>query len=168
VKKKIYVACFIFASVFFLSSASPFFLFSLLSKGKLYPNMARAPQTARKAPKAKVGKKKAAKSASGVKKTTKRRWHAGTVALRQIKKAMKSTNLLLRKAPFQRLVRELAGNYKEGLRFASSAVLALQEATESYIVSVLSDTNLCAIRAKRVTIMPRDLHLARRLRGERF
>ena len=130
--------------------------------------MARAPQTARKAPKAKVGKKKAAKSASGVKKTTKRRWHAGTVALRQIKKAMKSTNLLLRKAPFQRLVRELAGNYKEGLRFASSAVLALQEATESYIVSVLSDTNLCAIHAKRVTIMPRDLHLARRLRGERF
>ena len=85
-----------------------------------------------------------------------------------MKKFQRSTNLLLRKAPFQRLVRELAANYKEGLRFASSAVLALQEATESYIVSVLSDTNLCAIHSKRVTIMPRDLHLARRLRGERF
>ena len=129
--------------------------------------MARSKDTARKAPKvAKAGKKKSAKSASGVK-STKRRWHAGTVALRQIKSYQKSTNLLLRKAPFQRLVRELAGNYKDGLRFASSAVLALQEATESYIVSVLSDTNLAAIHAKRVTIMPRDLHLARRLRGER-
>lgn len=132
--------------------------------------MARSKDTARKAPKAKVGgKKKAAKSASGVKKAGKKmRWHAGTVALRQVRKFQKSTNLLLRKAPFQRLVRELAGNYKEGLRFAGSAVLALQEATESYIVSVLSDTNLCAIHSKRVTIMPRDLHLARRLRGERF
>ena len=76
--------------------------------------------------------------------------------------------MLLRKAPFQRLVRELANNYKEGLRFAGSAVAALQEATESFVVSLLSDTNLCAIHAKRVTIMPRDLHLARRLRGERF
>lgn len=131
--------------------------------------MARSKDTARKAPKVakKAGAKKVAKStATGVKKTT-RRWRAGTVALRQVRKFQKSTNLLLRKAPFQRLVRELAGNYKDGLRFASSAVLALQEATESYIVSVLSDTNLCAIHSRRVTIMPRDLHLARRLRGER-
>merc|ERR1719420_2459677 len=112
--------------------------------------MARASQTARKAPKvAKVGKKNKPQSTSGVKKAT-RRFRPGTVALRQIKKAMKSTNLLLRKAPFQRLVRELAGNYKEGLRFASSAVVALQEATESFVVSLLSDTNLCAIHAKRV------------------
>jgi histone H3 len=130
--------------------------------------MARAvSQTARKAPKAaKVGKK-AAKSASGVKKAT-RKWKAGTVALRQIKKAQKGTNMLLRKAPFARLVRELANNYKEGLRFSASALSAAQEATESFCVSLLSDTNLCAIHAKRVTIMPRDLHLARRLRGERF
>ena len=135
--------------------------------GKQFESMARVQGTARKAPKAaKVGKKQAAKSASGVKKT--RRYRPGTVALRQIKKAQKGTNMLLRKAPFQRLVRELANNYKEGLRFAGSAVAALQEATESFVVSLLSDTNLCAIHAKRVTIMPRDLHLARRLRGERF
>jgi histone H3 len=130
--------------------------------------MARGKDTARKA--AKVGKKAAKKSAaSGVKKGKgSRKWHPGTVALRQIKKYQKSTDLLLRKAPFQRLVRELAGNYKDGLRFASSAVAALQEATESYVVSLLSDTNLCAVHSRRVTIMPRDLHLARRLRGERF
>jgi histone H3 len=128
--------------------------------------MARSKDTARKAPKAaKAGKKKVAKS-SGVKKSA-RKWHPGTVALRQVKKFQKSTNLLLRKAPFSRLVREVAAQYKDGLKFASSALLAVQEATESYIVSVLSDTNLVAIHAKRVTIMPRDLALARRLRGER-
>jgi histone H3/H4 len=66
------------------------------------------------------------------------------------------------------LVREVAQSFKDGVRFTSTAVLALQEATESYIISLLADTNLCAIHAKRVTIMPRDLHLARRLRGERF
>ena len=76
--------------------------------------------------------------------------------------------MLLRKAPFARLVREIALQYKEGLRFSGSAIQACQEATESFVVSLLSDTNLCAIHAKRVTIMPRDLHLARRLRGERF
>tara|TARA_B110000902_G_C13903418_1_gene435330 strand:- start:79 stop:582 length:504 start_codon:yes stop_codon:yes gene_type:complete len=162
-KKVVLLLC-VFSSVYLLTSFS-------LSKRKTLLKMARSKDTARKAPKVKktkVGSKKAAKSASGVKKTTKRRWHAGTVALRQVKKFQKSTNLLLRKAPFQRLVRELAGNYKDGLRFASSAVLALQEATEAYVVSVLSDTNLCAIHSRRVTIMPRDLHLARRLRGERF
>ena len=129
--------------------------------------MARSKDTARKV--GKVASKKT-KSASGVKKTggKKIRFHPGTVAMRQIKKFQKSTNMLLRKAPFQRLVRELAGNYKDNLRFASSAVAAIQEATESYVVSLLSDTNLCAIHSRRVTIMPRDLHLARRLRGERF
>ena len=127
--------------------------------------MSRAKDTARKT---KVAKKKAAKSASGVKTGKKVHWRPGTVALRQIKKFQKSTNLLLRKAPFQRLVREIAADYKDGLRFASSALAAVQESTESYVVSLLSDTNLCAIHARRVTIMPRDLHLARRLRGERF
>lgn len=139
-------------------------------KGKnTLKKMARSNETARKAPKktTKVGKNKVAKSTSGVKKA-KRHWKSGTVALRQVRKFQKGTNLLLRKAPFQRLVRELAANYKEGLRFGSSAVTALQEATESYTVSVLSDTNPCAIHSKSVTIMPRDLHLARRLRGERF
>ena len=135
--------------------------------------MARTKETiskkAKKSLGAKAGRKKASKAssqASGVKKT--HRWRPGTVALREIRRFQKGTQLLIRKAPFQRLVRELSTTQKEGLRFQSAAVLAIQEATESYIISLLSDTNLCAIHTRRVTIMPRDLTLARRLRGERF
>ena len=76
-------------------------------------------------------------------------------------------NKICRKLPFQRLVREIAQEYKNELRFQSSAILALQEATEAYLVSLFEDTNLCAIHAKRVTIMPKDIQLARRIRGER-
>ncbi|CAH3144424.1 unnamed protein product, partial [Porites evermanni] len=79
----------------------------------------------------------------------------------------KSTELLIRKLPFQRLVREIAQDFKTDLRFQSSAVMALQEASEAYLVGLFEDTNLCAIHAKRVTIMPNDIQLARRIRGER-
>ena len=79
----------------------------------------------------------------------------------------KSTELLIRKLPFQRLVREIAQDFKTDLRFQSSAVIALQEASEAYLVGLFEDTNLCAIHAKRVTIMPKDIQLARRIRGER-
>ena len=91
----------------------------------------------------------------------------GTVALREIRRYQKSTELLIRKLPFQRLVREIAQDFKTDLRFQGSAVLALHEATESYRVGLFEDTNLAAIHAKRVTIMPRDVQLARRIRGER-
>ena len=67
----------------------------------------------------------------------------------------------------QRLVREVAQDYKNDLRFQSSAVLALQEAAEAYMISLFEDTNLCAVHAKRVTIMPKDVQLARRVRGEK-
>jgi histone H3 len=89
------------------------------------------------------------------------------VALREIRKYQKSTDLLIRKLPFQRLVREIASEYKNDLRFQSSAVLALQEAAEAYMIGLFEDTNLCAIHGKRVTIMPKDMQLARRIRGER-
>jgi len=79
----------------------------------------------------------------------------------------KSTELLLRKLPFQRLVREIAQDFKSDLRFQSSAIMALQEASEAYLVGLFEDTNLCAIHAKRVTIFPKDIQLARRIRGER-
>ncbi|RVW50333.1 histone H3.3 [Vitis vinifera] len=92
---------------------------------------------------------------------------SGTVALREIRKYQKSTELLIRKLPFQRLVREIAQDFKTDLRFQSHAVLALQEAAEAYLVGLFEDTNLCAIHAKRVTIMPKDIQLARRIRGER-
>jgi len=95
------------------------------------------------------------------------RYRPGTVALREIRKYQKSTELLIRKLPFQRLVREIAQDFKTDLRFQSSAILALQEASEAYLVGLFEDTNLCAIHAKRVTIMPKDVQLARRIRGER-
>ncbi|KAJ8602080.1 hypothetical protein CTAYLR_001623 [Chrysophaeum taylorii] len=84
-----------------------------------------------------------------------------------IRRYQKSTELLIRKLPFQRLVREIAQDFKTDLRFQGSAVLALQEAAEAYLVGLFEDTNLCAIHAKRVTIMPKDIQLARRIRGER-
>jgi histone H3 len=74
---------------------------------------------------------------------------------------------LIHKLPFQRLVREIAQDFKIDSRWAASAVLALQEAAEAYLVGLFEDTNLCAIHAKRVTIMPKDIQLARRIRGER-
>merc|ERR1711988_1907152 len=95
------------------------------------------------------------------------RFRPGTVALREIRRFQKSTELLIRKLPFQRLVREIASEFRNDLRFQSSAVLALQEASEAYMVALFEDTNLCAIHAKRVTIMPKDMQLARRIRGER-
>ena len=96
-----------------------------------------------------------------------RRYRPGTLALREIRKFQKTTDLLIRKLPFQRLVREVATNYKSDLRFQSQAILALQEACEAYLVQLFEDTNLCAIHAKRVTIMPKDMELARRIRGEK-
>ena len=99
----------------------------------------------------------------GVKKP--HRYRPGTVALREIRRYQRSTDLLIRKLPFQRLVREIAGDYKKDLRFQASAVLALQEASEAYLVGIFEDTNLCAIHAKRVTIMPKDMQLAMRIRG---
>ncbi len=95
------------------------------------------------------------------------RFRPGTVALREIRRYQKSTELLIRKLPFQRLVREIAQDFKTDLRFQASAIAALQEASESYLVGLFEDTNLCAIHAKRVTIMPKDVQLARRIRGER-
>lgn len=101
----------------------------------------------------------------GVKKP--HRYRPGTVALREIRKYQKNTELLIRKRPFQRLVREVAQNFKRDLRFQSHAIAALQEASEAYLTALFEDTNLCAIHAKRVTIMPKDMQLARRIRGER-
>ena len=109
--------------------------------------------------------RKSAPATGGVKKP--HRYRPGTVALREIRRFQKSTELLIRKLPFQRLVREIASEYRNELRFQSSAVLALQEASEAYMVGLFEDTNLCAIHAKRVTIMPKDMQLARRIRGER-
>jgi histone H3 len=95
------------------------------------------------------------------------RFKPGTVARREIQKYHKSIELLMRKLPFQRLVREIAQDFKTHLRFHSSTVPPLQEAVEAYRVGLFEDTILCTIHAKRITIMPKDIQLARRIRGDR-
>lgn len=133
--------------------------------------MARTKQTARKSTAGKAPRKAlkylmAGAASGGVKKNT-HRYRPGTVALREIRRYQKSTELLIRKLPFQRLIREVAQEFRVDLRFQSTALLALQEASEAYLIGLFEDTNLCAIHAKRVTIMPKDMQLARRIRGER-
>jgi histone H3/H4 len=114
----------------------------------------------------------------------KRRYRPGTVALREIRQYQKTTNLLIRKLPFARLVVDVKVQVKEvanditglwigtdPLRWQSHAILALQEATEAFMIHLFEDAykvlirNLCAIHAKRVTIMQKDIQLARRIRG---
>ena len=93
-------------------------------------------------------------------------YRAGTAALQDIRHFQKTSALLIQKLPFQRLVREITQDFKTDLRFQSVAILCLQEAAEAYLVRLFDDANLCAIHAKRVTIMLKDILLARRIRGE--
>ena len=135
--------------------------------------MARTKQTARKSTGGKAPRKQLATKAArqhapkygGVKRP--HRYRPGTIALREIRKYQKTTELLIAKVPFQRLVKEIAQDFHTDLRFQSSAMLCLQEASEDFLTGLFADTNLCAIHARRVTITPKDLQLARRLRGER-
>lgn len=136
--------------------------------------MARTKQTARKssggmAPRKQLATKAARMTAPcGVNNVKKpHRFRPGTVALREIRRYQKSCNLLIPLQSFQRVVREICQDYKTDLRFQSVALLALQEASEDFLVHLFEDTNLCAIHARRTTIMPRDIRLARRIRGER-
>jgi histone H3 len=139
--------------------------------------MARTKMSARKHTGAKTSQKKepGALDSNKAKRTSNNgtmikkphRYRPGTVALREIRKYQKSTDLLIRKLPFQRLVREVAQDFKADLRFQSNAVGALQEAAEAYLVGLFEDTNLCALHSKRTTVMVKDMNLARRIRGER-
>ena len=95
------------------------------------------------------------------------KYQAGTAALRDIRHFQKSTALFIRKLPFQRLVREITQDFKTDFRFQSAAILCLQEAAEAYLVGLFEDTNLCTSHARQVTIMPKDIQLARRIQGER-
>ncbi|KAI5181395.1 histone H3 [Nematocida sp. AWRm80] len=135
--------------------------------------MARTKQTARKstggkAPRKQLATKAAKKSTSStVGASIKRphRYRAGTVALKEIRRYQKSTELLIRKQPFQRMVRAIAQEFKSDSRFQGSALASLQEATEAFIISIFEDANDCAIHGRRVTVMPRDIQLAMKIRG---
>lgn len=92
--------------------------------------------------------------------------NTGERALKEIRAYQKSTDLLIRRLPFARLVREIQqGLTRQSYRWQGSAILALQEAAEAHLVGLFEDCNLCAIHGKRVTIMPKDMQLARRIRG---
>lgn len=120
----------------------------------------------------KSGKKDSPPSKSGKKVLSRykfvprhRRFRHGTVALREIRKYQKSHEMLICRAPFQRLIREIHQDFKGDMRTQSAAVLALQEACEAFHYSLFEDTNYCAVHAKRVTVMPKDIKLVERIRG---
>ncbi|XP_062978748.1 histone H3-like centromeric protein A [Elgaria multicarinata webbii] len=96
-----------------------------------------------------------------------RRYRPGQRAMLEIRKYQKSTNLLISKLPFARVVREVCLDYTRGvdMQWQAMALLALQEAAEAFLVHLMEDAYLCAIHAKRVTLFPKDLQLARRIRG---
>lgn len=95
-----------------------------------------------------------------------RRYRPGEKALREIRFYQKNTNLLIRKLPFARLVREIQSELCiHTMRWQGEAIAALQEAAEAHLIGLFEDSNLCTIHAKRVTLMPKDMQLARRIRG---
>eukprot|EP01116_Phalansterium_solitarium_P003605 TRINITY_DN14419_c0_g1_i1.p2 TRINITY_DN14419_c0_g1~~TRINITY_DN14419_c0_g1_i1.p2 ORF type:complete len:139 (-),score=7.80 TRINITY_DN14419_c0_g1_i1:218-634(-) len=137
--------------------------------------MARTKQTARKSTGGKAPRKTPAPAVSMMPaRFRRRRMRPGQLALKEIRKYQSTTENLIRFAPFSRLVREIAQDYTGAdtvfngqLRFHVDAMKAIQEATEAYMVGLFEDTLLCAIHARRVTVFPKDLQLARRLRCER-
>lgn len=130
------------------------------SKAKGKTSAVNSKKISKKTAPAKGGMKKA----DGDKK--KIRFRPGTVALREIKRYQKSTNMMLPRAPFQRLVRSICSGIDNDLRFQAQALMALQESTEAYLTGIFEDANLCAIHANRVTVMKKDMDLARRIRGD--
>ena len=133
---------------------------------------AKAPRGQGKRGRPPARKQRQRKSNTGVIKKP-HRYRPGTVALREIRRYQKSTDLLIAKLPFARYFKEVVGDIKPASwgtvtpRVTGSALAATQEAYEAYQVGMFEDTNLCAIHAKRVTIMPKDMQLARRIRGEK-
>ena len=121
------------------------------------------------------GLQKPAKNASqGAKKTAtqdagehhKRRTRPGAKALREIKMYQRSTNTLIPRAPIQRIIKEITAKYKPDARYSYGAIEAVHQCVDAYMVGLFEDTGLCAIHARRKTIMTRDMRLARRIRGE--
>lgn len=124
--------------------------------------------TTKKAPKA--GKTVATAGADGgeAKARKPHRYHPGTVSLREIRRYQRSTDLLMRKSPVQRVIRQIAqtsAGPEVDVRFQRSAILALHEACESYLTGLFANANTIAIHSKRVTVEASDLLLAKELKG---
>jgi len=137
-------------------------------------NMARTKQTARKstggkAPRKQLVTKAARKSASTAEPATKKakkthRFRPGSVVIKDIRKYQKSTDLLIRVLPFQRMVRSIVQGFKSDVRFQASALRALQEALENHMVQMLEDAYRCSAHAKRVTLMCKDIQLVKKIK----
>mmetsp|Transcript_21084 Transcript_21084/g.30589 ORF Transcript_21084/g.30589 Transcript_21084/m.30589 type:complete len:152 (-) Transcript_21084:233-688(-) len=133
----------------------------LKSPSKKTPSKGKSPALGRSA-----AKRSSTTNGSSPAVRRKRRFRPGDRALMEIRKYQRSTDLLLRRLPFARLVKEIQQSFIEkDYRWQASALLALQEAAETHLVSLFEDANLCALHAKRVTLMVRDMQLARRIRG---
>ena len=129
-------------------------------------------QAAKKNIKGIASKSQKGKSSSNVKRASqepevrKRRARPGAKALREIKQYQRSGDNVIAKAPLRRLIKEISNRISPDARYSLGAIGAIQECIEGYMVSLFEDTNLCAIHARRVTIMSKDMKLARRIRGE--
>ena len=110
-------------------------------------------------------------STSGIKKP--HRYQPGLLALREIRRYQQLTDCLIKRTPFNKLIKEISQEYRvcpDGpgtpsvqVRFQSTALAALQEAAENFLVGLFEDVNLLAVHTKRVTVMPRDIRLALRI-----
>jgi histone H3/H4 len=96
------------------------------------------------------------------------RFRPGIKALKEIRKFQKSTDLLIHRLPFARLVKEITLNFRYSFQWQSMALEAIQYASEDYIIGLMEDANLSALHAKRVTVMPKDIKLAKRIRGDKL
>ncbi|MPC22854.1 histone H3.2 [Portunus trituberculatus] len=110
------------------------------------------------------GAKRANKS--GNTSTRKYRFRPGVVALREIRFYQRTFHTLIPKLPFSRLVREILAGFRHDLRIQSLALQALQESAEVYLIGMLERANLCSVHARRITIMPNDMKLVRRIRED--
>ena len=104
--------------------------------------------------------------AAGGERQKKKKYRPGTRALMEIRHYQKSVEFLIRKLPFQRVVREVAQNLGaiDDLRFTPDAIFALQEASKVFLVNLMEDANLCTIHHGRITVTPKDYHLVMRMR----
>ena len=137
-----------------------------MARVKVTPKKAGLSSKAAKELSKKVARKHSTPKVGGIKKP--RRYRPGVQALREIRKMQKSTTPCIPFAPFTRFVKEIAHELapKKQYRFQESAIQAIRESAEKHIITLMEDANLCAIHAKRITIQPRDIMLARRIRGD--
>lgn len=156
------------------SGSAPSGIGKTIGKMPQIPRKSHGKMSGKKAPRKHLASKTVAGSTlapGGVKK--KHRFKPGTVALREIRKYQRTTELLIKKLPFARLVKEICDDlcnmsaFPNGPRMESAARMCLQESTEAYLVGLFEDTNLETIHRKRITVAPKDIQLARRIRGER-